>query len=168
MTKKSLYQNFATPYGKRMGGKARVNDTRAVINTGTAIVTGIGAGVSAFTGDPIGAGLLGTVAATSAILAGVQLSDAQKQIAKGHAVEGISARAKGGSAALGMAGLSPDKMAGFAHAQHEFVSKQGHSGTPPTNENSSVAEDTFTRHRHDARSSKPITETVRKRGRKQD
>lgn len=129
-------KKFGTALGKLTNAKAQSEGRKGVLQGLTGGLLSLGNSVSSGSGNA--AGGVGAELGKGAAKGGFARAEAAMQtIQRAHAREGLVAKARGGSAALGQHGVVPAKPAD--------------SG------------DTFERHRTDARSGKPITETVRKR-----
>lgn len=98
-------------------------------------VTAISGGVAAL--SALSFNPLGVMAGTGATLIGAQVAEnkyaeSRATKAKGRAVDGAIQRARGGSTALGMRGVSADQMAGFVAKNKDYGAKQDASRAEKT------------------------------------
>lgn len=97
----------STGYGRRMDTESTKARGRANVQGAAAALSYGGAAGFAATGNVPMTVALGTMAATQAIQAREEYRTSKRATAKGHAVEGLIARGRGGSAALGQHDVVP-------------------------------------------------------------
>ena len=152
------YANAKTGAGKRIMSRAYGERLGGKYWRGLGHLANAGAAVTAMTGNAPGAAALLSAGSASYITGHKASRKAENLRLKSRAVDSLVNKSRTGNT-LGAKGLSTGDAAKFAAASHSF-----HTAAANTATNTATGGDTFERTRHDARSGKPITETVRKRG----
>lgn len=126
------YTGPGTKQSQRAGEKAAAAKLGGHQAMAVTAVSGGAAVLSALSLNP-----LGVMAGTGAALVGAQVAEnkyaeSRATKAKGRAVDGAIQRARGGSTALGMRGVSADQMAGFVSKNKDYGAKQDARAKAPS------------------------------------
>ena len=149
------YGNAKTGAGKRIRSSAYGERLAGKYWRGLGHLANAGAAVTAITGNAPGAAALLSAGSVSHVTGHKASRRAENLRLKSRAVDSLVNKSRTGNT-LGAKGMTPGDASGFAAASHSF-----HTAAANT---AGSGGETFERTRHDARSGKPITETVRKRG----
>lgn len=139
MVKRLKGRHLGTAYGEREHQIARHDRIGANIETSIGLAQTLGGAALMATGHFVSGGIAVATAPNGAKRRAV----ARREAAHGTAVESLIAKSRGGSAALGQHGivpkrrvgpqsaLTPDDMAKFAHASHQFAASKNVASAQP-------------------------------------